>query len=115
MLSVDRPEVTINMTRRRSVVWGFFKVVAPDSVQCLLCRNYLGKREQGTTTAMLRHLRVKHPTEVAVAEKSDGQGPETTASNGVQDLEADSGQFCSGMYSCRPEGSESCFQVKGKH
>ncbi|XP_053179158.1 zinc finger BED domain-containing protein [Scomber japonicus] len=83
------------MSRRRSVVWGFFKAVDSDSVQCLLCKNYLGKGEQGTTTAMLRHLRVKHPTEVAIAEKSDGHGPETAASNGVQDLEADRGQFCS--------------------
>lgn len=95
MLCVDKPEIPINMARRRSVVWGFFKAVDSDSVQCLLCRNYLGKREQGTTTAMLRHLRVKHPTEVAIAEKSVGQGPETVASNGHRDLETDSGQFCS--------------------
>lgn len=112
-MCVARPELPINMSRRRSVVWGFFKAVDSDSVQCLLCKNYLGKGEQGTTTAMLRHLRVKHPTEVAIAEKSDAHGPETAASNGVQDLEADRGQFCSGIDYCRPEDAEGSF--RGKH
>lgn len=85
-----------DMARRRSIVWGFFKPVDSESVQCVLCRGYLVKRGEGTTN-MLRHLRVKHPTEVL--KKRPGRGPEASSSiiSGRQDLETDSEHFCSGM------------------
>lgn len=80
------------MVRRRSVVWSFFKTVDKESVQCLLCTGYLVKHDQGTTTNMLRHLRAKHPE---VVKKIKGQVPETTCSDGHQDMETDGEQFCS--------------------
>ncbi|KAM9366972.1 uncharacterized protein ABDE67_005395 [Symphorus nematophorus] len=80
------------MVRRRSVVWGFFKTVNKESVQCLLCTGYLVKHDQGTTTNMLRHLRAKHPE---VVKKIKGRVPETTCSDGHQDMEIDGEQFCS--------------------
>ncbi|GAA6227837.1 uncharacterized protein LOC108877721 [Lates japonicus] len=80
------------MTRKRSMVWGFFKTVDSESVQCLLCRGYLSRQVQGSTTAMLRHLRVKHPKEVA--KKCKGRAPETVPTNGHQEVDTDSQQFC---------------------
>ncbi|KAI3377857.1 hypothetical protein L3Q82_009005, partial [Scortum barcoo] len=72
------------MVRRKSVVWGFFKTVDSESVQCLLCGGFMVR--QGHSTAnMLRHLRVKHPTEV----------PEASSSGSHQDLETDCQQVCS--------------------
>ncbi|KAG7482689.1 zinc finger BED domain-containing 4-like isoform X1 [Solea senegalensis] len=53
------------MSRRRSVVWGFFKAVDSLSVRCVLCSDYQSKQVRGSTTNMLRHLRVKHPQEFA--------------------------------------------------
>lgn len=53
---------------RKSVVellWSYFKDVDDVSVQCLLCSQYLHKQGHGSTTQMLRHLRVKHPAEVS--------------------------------------------------
>ncbi|XP_038556896.1 uncharacterized protein LOC119889991 [Micropterus salmoides] len=82
------------MAGKRSVVWVFFKTVDSESVQCLLCNSFLVRHSQGTTTAMLRHLRVKHPNEVV--KKSQRRGAETASIiNGHQDLETDSEQFCS--------------------
>nr|XP_046241820.1 zinc finger BED domain-containing protein [Scatophagus argus] len=78
------------MVRKRSIVWGFFKNVDTESVQCLLCSAYLVR--QGPTTNMLRHLRVQHPTEF---KKIKGRLPETTPINGDQDTDMDSEQFCS--------------------
>ncbi|XP_040001537.1 zinc finger BED domain-containing protein isoform X2 [Xiphias gladius] len=93
MLCVDKPEPAREMTRKRSVVWGFFKTVDSESVQCLLCRGYQSRQVQGSTTAMLRHLRVKHPKEVA--KKCKGRAPQTVSRNGHQDVDTDSEQFCS--------------------
>ncbi|XP_042352147.1 zinc finger BED domain-containing protein [Plectropomus leopardus] len=81
------------MVRKRSVVWGFFKAVDSESAQCLLCGDYLVKSGSGTTTNLLRHLRVKHPT--AVVRKSKGRLTETTPINGHEDMEAGSERFCS--------------------
>uniref|UniRef100_A0A096LS02 BED-type domain-containing protein n=1 Tax=Poecilia formosa TaxID=48698 RepID=A0A096LS02_POEFO len=50
--------------RKRSVVWSFFTDIDEGSVQCVLCNRYLHKKEHGSTTPMLRHLRLKHPTQV---------------------------------------------------
>ncbi|XP_022600253.1 uncharacterized protein LOC111221173 [Seriola dumerili] len=93
MLCVDTPEPPREMTRKRSMVWGFFKTVDSQSVQCLLCRGYQSRQVQGSTTAMLRHLRVKHPKEVA--KKCIGQAPETIPRNGLQDVDTDCEQLCS--------------------
>ncbi|XP_071344566.1 zinc finger BED domain-containing protein 4 [Trachinotus anak] len=93
MLCVDSPEPARQMTRKRSVVWGFFKTVDSQSVQCLLCRGYQSRQVQGSTTAMLRHLRVKHPKEVA--KKCKGRAPETVPRNGHPDVDMHSDQFCS--------------------
>uniref|UniRef100_A0A8C4EVE5 BED-type domain-containing protein n=1 Tax=Dicentrarchus labrax TaxID=13489 RepID=A0A8C4EVE5_DICLA len=80
----------------QSVAWGFFNTVDAESVQCLLCRGLVrhGQGNKGTTTNMLRHLRVKHPAEFV--KKIKGRLPETSSiDNGAQDMEADSEQFCS--------------------
>uniref|UniRef100_A0A3P8T0F7 BED-type domain-containing protein n=1 Tax=Amphiprion percula TaxID=161767 RepID=A0A3P8T0F7_AMPPE len=49
-------------SRKRSVVWSFFKSTDCESLQCLLCSSFLQKNINGSTTSMLRHLRVRHPT-----------------------------------------------------
>ncbi|KAM9861002.1 uncharacterized protein ACBR49_002566 [Aulostomus maculatus] len=85
----------MNMTRKRSVVWRFFKATGPDSRQCLLCKIFLSKHGKGTTTAMLRHLRTKHPAEVGFTKKNERRRPRTLPSNGQQLTEADDSQFCS--------------------
>ncbi|XP_022061612.1 zinc finger BED domain-containing protein isoform X2 [Acanthochromis polyacanthus] len=78
-------------SRRRSVVWSFFKITDCESVQCLLCSSFLQKNMNGSTTSMLRHLRVKHPTLVR-----NGQVSETTTSSDMQDMDVDEEQqFCS--------------------
>lgn len=82
------------MVRKRSVVWGFFKEVDAKSVQCLVCTGHLMRLEQGTTTNMLRHLRVKHPT---VFKKIKGRVRETPSINGHPDTETEGLQLCSGM------------------
>ncbi|KAK2920237.1 uncharacterized protein [Channa argus] len=81
----------VNNCRKRSVVWRFYKAVDSRSVQCLLCKGYQSRQCHGSTTAMLRHLRVKHPKEVA--KKSKGLIPEST--NGDVDMETNGEQFCS--------------------
>ncbi|XP_041647430.1 zinc finger BED domain-containing protein [Cheilinus undulatus] len=81
------------MVRRRSIVWGFFSTVDSETVQCLLCRCSVAKRSQGTTTAMLKHLRVKHPAEAI--RKIKGRVPEGTFIHGHQDMETDGEQYCS--------------------
>uniref|UniRef100_A0A3B4V8W1 BED-type domain-containing protein n=1 Tax=Seriola dumerili TaxID=41447 RepID=A0A3B4V8W1_SERDU len=81
MLCVDTPEPPREMTRKRSMVWGFFKTVDSQSVQCLLCRGYQSRQVQGSTTAMLRHLRVKHPKEVFSRLVADGLKPPPSSSN----------------------------------
>uniref|UniRef100_A0A3P8T2G1 BED-type domain-containing protein n=1 Tax=Amphiprion percula TaxID=161767 RepID=A0A3P8T2G1_AMPPE len=78
-------------SRKRSVVWSFFKSTDCESLQCLLCSSFLQKNINGSTTSMLRHLRVRHPTVVR-----DGQMSETTTSNDMQDMDVDEEQqFCS--------------------
>uniref|UniRef100_A0A3Q1F0E0 Stress response protein NST1-like n=1 Tax=Acanthochromis polyacanthus TaxID=80966 RepID=A0A3Q1F0E0_9TELE len=58
---------------------------------CLLCSSFLQKNMNGSTTSMLRHLRVKHPTLVR-----NGQVSETTTSSDMQDMDVDEEQqFCS--------------------
>ncbi|XP_035508382.1 uncharacterized protein LOC118321251 [Morone saxatilis] len=95
------------MVRRRSVAWGFFKTVDAESVQCLLCRGLVrhGQGNKGTTTNMLRHLRVKHPAEFV--KKIKGRSPEASSiDNSPQDMEADSEQFCSVEVALEDETSE---------
>nr|XP_057945154.1 uncharacterized protein LOC131139498 [Doryrhamphus excisus] len=77
------------MTRRRSVVWDYFEEVDTESVVCLLCKNVLCKHEHGSTTPMLRHLRVKHPKEAAM-ELGRTKGQE--ASTGQQSMDTDGPQ-----------------------
>uniref|UniRef100_UPI0037E922E8 uncharacterized protein n=1 Tax=Semicossyphus pulcher TaxID=241346 RepID=UPI0037E922E8 len=81
------------MVRKRSIVWRFFSTVDSESFQCLLCRCVVAKQAQGTTTAMLRHLRVKHPTEAG--RKIKGRVSESTFIDGHQDMEPDGEQFSS--------------------
>ncbi|XP_077451263.1 uncharacterized protein LOC144070706 [Stigmatopora argus] len=61
------------MSRKRSVVWDYFKDISNELVVCVLCKNILSKHEQGTTTMLLRHLRTQHPDEPALAAKLDGK------------------------------------------
>ncbi|XP_041795377.1 zinc finger BED domain-containing protein [Chelmon rostratus] len=79
------------MVRTRSVVWGFFKAVDAELVQCSLCTDYLVK--QGPTTNMLRHLRAKHPTEAVKINKGRVPG-NTSITGGHRDMKTDSEQFC---------------------
>uniref|UniRef100_A0A3Q2PE37 Uncharacterized LOC105939001 n=1 Tax=Fundulus heteroclitus TaxID=8078 RepID=A0A3Q2PE37_FUNHE len=57
-------KVKLDTHRKRSVVWSFFRDIDEASVQCVLCNRYLHKKEHGSTTPMLRHLRLKHPSQV---------------------------------------------------
>ncbi|XP_049909572.1 zinc finger BED domain-containing protein [Epinephelus moara] len=81
------------MVRKRSVVWGFFKTIDSESVQCLLCGDFLIRPGQGTTTNLLRHLRVKHPTEVV--KRRTGLLKETASIDGHGDMETEGDQICS--------------------
>lgn len=82
------------MVRKRSVVWGLFKQVDPKSVQCLLCSGFLLRHKEGTTTNMLRHLRVKHHTAFKGIKL---RVPETVSTNGHQDMETKELQLRPGM------------------
>ncbi|XP_054627151.1 uncharacterized protein LOC129178699 [Dunckerocampus dactyliophorus] len=74
---------------RRSIVWDYFETVSTESVVCLLCKNVLSKHEHAGTTAMLRHLRAKHPKEAATElGRTDGQ----EASTGQQPMDTDGAQ-----------------------
>ncbi|XP_074522382.1 uncharacterized protein LOC141787679 [Halichoeres trimaculatus] len=81
------------MVRKRSVVWGYFSTVNSESVQCLLCRCVVPKQAQGTTTPLLRHLRVKHPTEVVT--KIRTRLSEGTFKHENREMETDGEQFYS--------------------
>uniref|UniRef100_A0A1A7YJ72 Family with sequence similarity 60, member A, like n=1 Tax=Iconisemion striatum TaxID=60296 RepID=A0A1A7YJ72_9TELE len=71
--------------RKRSVVWSYFKDIDASSVQCLLCSHYFRRKDNGSTTPMLRHLRLKHSAEITQeAESGGGLKP--------QSLELDSDQ-----------------------
>ncbi|KAM4630460.1 uncharacterized protein ACJ7VT_000156 [Polymixia lowei] len=61
-------------TRRRSVVWTFFKILNEKRAQCMLCLASVIHHDH--TTNLLRHLRVKHPIEFSSAESSDRHGAE---------------------------------------
>ncbi|XP_034434902.1 uncharacterized protein LOC117757668 [Hippoglossus hippoglossus] len=90
---VDNPAEAAGATsRKRSVAWCFFKPLSPRSVQCLLCSG-LQAKQQGSTTTMLRHLRLKHPREVA--RKFRGQASEAVHTNGHQGAHTDREQLCS--------------------
>ncbi|XP_038164572.1 zinc finger BED domain-containing protein isoform X1 [Cyprinodon tularosa] len=64
-------KVKLDTYRKRSVVWSFFRDINEGSVQCVLCNRYLHKKEHGSTTPMLRHLRLKHPSQVSRGLKGD--------------------------------------------
>uniref|UniRef100_A0A8C5I4M6 Uncharacterized LOC114480107 n=1 Tax=Gouania willdenowi TaxID=441366 RepID=A0A8C5I4M6_GOUWI len=66
---------------RRSVVWSYFKTTESQSVQCLLCSDYLLKRVQSSTSTMLNHLRIKHPVEFCL--EASGPGVESTTIPGL--------------------------------
>lgn len=88
-------KVKLETCRKRSVVWSFFRDIDEGSVQCVLCDRYLHKKEHGSTTPMLRHLRLKHPTQVY-----RGMARENEAAAGGQDqqhIEVDGEQIISGM------------------
>uniref|UniRef100_A0A1A8QM73 Family with sequence similarity 60, member A, like n=1 Tax=Nothobranchius rachovii TaxID=451742 RepID=A0A1A8QM73_9TELE len=60
--------------RKRSVVWSYFKDIDASSVQCLLCSRHLRRKDHGSTTPMLRHLRLKHSAQITLdAEGGGGQ------------------------------------------
>ncbi|XP_029947606.1 uncharacterized protein LOC115388566 [Salarias fasciatus] len=75
-------------SRKRSVVWEFFKSTESGSVQCQLCRTYMLKQVRGSTTNMLKHVRTKHPA--AVSQRIDSM-----TDGDFQDLDPDREQFCS--------------------
>ncbi|KAM3624975.1 uncharacterized protein V6R79_004724 [Siganus canaliculatus] len=76
------------MIRKKSVVWDYFLDLDPNtnSVQCRLCSSVMLKPFSGGTTGMLRHLRVKHPTE---AKAFMGEAHETSSISGDQDMETE--------------------------
>ncbi|MEQ2221535.1 hypothetical protein ILYODFUR_016908 [Ilyodon furcidens] len=87
-------KVKLDTYRKRSVVWSFFRDIDEGSVQCVLCNRYLHKKEHGSTTPMLRHLRLKHPTQVYRGmERED----EAAASHDHHHMEIDGEQIISGM------------------
>ncbi|XP_029000407.1 zinc finger BED domain-containing protein [Betta splendens] len=90
MLRVDFPKAK-KYVRKRSVVWRFFKPVESGSVQCLLCGECQPRKGHGSTTVMLRHLRLKHPTDVV--RKCKGPMPGCTEAHSA--TETDGEQFCS--------------------
>ncbi|XP_017296290.1 zinc finger BED domain-containing protein [Kryptolebias marmoratus] len=80
----------VDKYRKRSMVWSYFKNIDPVSVQCLLCSRYLHRQDHGSTTPMLRHLRLKHSAEVPrrgfglEAEGAAGQEPHCVEIDGDQ-------------------------------
>lgn len=87
-------KVKLDTYRKRSVVWSFFTDIDEGSVQCVLCNRYLHKKEHGSTTPMLRHLRLKHPTQVYRGMEGDHGA---AASHDHQHMEIDDEQIISGM------------------
>ncbi|XP_008403640.1 uncharacterized protein LOC103462547 isoform X1 [Poecilia reticulata] len=85
-------KVKLDTYRKRSVVWSFFTDIDEGSVQCVLCNRYLHKKEHGSTTPMLRHLRLKHPTQVYRGMERDH---EASASHDHQHMEIDDEQIIS--------------------
>ncbi|XP_019214480.1 uncharacterized protein LOC100707168 isoform X1 [Oreochromis niloticus] len=77
---------------RSSVVWGFFENIDFRSVRCLLCGRHLLKKGCGSTTPMLRHLRVKHPSELSTRSNGPGSKP---GPGEDQHHQAEGEQFCS--------------------
>lgn len=79
--------------RNKSVVWSYFKDADPDSVQCLLCSEFVRGKDCASTTPMLTHLRLKHLAELSGTELDlDAEGdPEH------QSMEVDGDQIISGM------------------
>ncbi|XP_034045384.1 uncharacterized protein LOC117527254 [Thalassophryne amazonica] len=69
--------------RRRSVVWNFFRTIDDESLLCMLCRRTLAN--QNNTSSMLRHLRVRHPSEFAGTLKTEQP---STGGNGHHGMEA---------------------------
>uniref|UniRef100_A0A8C6LG25 BED-type domain-containing protein n=1 Tax=Nothobranchius furzeri TaxID=105023 RepID=A0A8C6LG25_NOTFU len=67
-------KVKMDKYRKRSVVWSYFKDIDASSVQCLLCSRHLRRKDHGSTTPMLRHLRLKHSAQITLdAEGGGGQ------------------------------------------
>ncbi|XP_054892361.1 zinc finger BED domain-containing protein isoform X2 [Poeciliopsis prolifica] len=95
-------KVKLDTYRKRSVVWSFFTDIDEGSVQCVLCNRYLHKKEHGSTTPMLRHLRLKHPTQVYRGMERDH---ETAASHDHQHMEIDDEQIISVVVSVDDEES----------
>ncbi|XP_043993953.1 zinc finger BED domain-containing protein isoform X1 [Gambusia affinis] len=85
-------KVKLDTYRKRSVVWSFFTDIDEGSVQCVLCNRFLHKKEHGSTTPMLRHLRLKHPTQVYRGMERDH---EAAASHDHQHMEIDDEQIIS--------------------
>ncbi|XP_030577264.1 uncharacterized protein LOC115774228 isoform X2 [Archocentrus centrarchus] len=72
-------------------------------------RSYLLKKDHGSTTHMLRHLRVKHPTELS--RRSNERAPEAGPSSDDQDMEADGEHFCSVEVALEDDESDSVTTV----
>jgi len=84
----------MDMFRKRSVVWSYFKDIDSSTVQCVICSGFLLRNNRGSTTPMLRHLRLKHPAEVFSS--NNGRLSESGVSVDHQDIKVDGEQFCSG-------------------
>lgn len=87
-------KVKLEPCRKRSVVWSFFRDIDEGSVQCVLCNRYLHKKEHGSTTPMLRHLRLKHPTQVYRGMERENEAA-AAASQDQQHVEVDGDQIIS--------------------
>ncbi|XP_061131693.1 zinc finger BED domain-containing protein [Syngnathus typhle] len=80
------------MTRKRSIVWSYYKDICPKSVVCVLCKDILFKHEQGSTTRMWRHLRTQHPTEAIMAAQRESQRTDNVFSREQEPVEIDEAQ-----------------------
>ncbi|KAM9765505.1 uncharacterized protein ACNS7B_000528 isoform 3-T3 [Menidia menidia] len=83
----------MEMFRKRSVVWSYFKDIDSSTVQCVICSGFLLRNSRGSTTPMLRHLRLKHTVEVL--KSNIGRVVETGASVDHKDIKVEPEQFCS--------------------
>ncbi|XP_029981246.1 uncharacterized protein LOC115412741 isoform X1 [Sphaeramia orbicularis] len=89
------------MGRKRSVVWEYFKPTDVEgnttlAVQCLLCGAEL-KGKKGTTSTMLRHLRIVHPDYFPNSLEKDTNEWDFSTFNSErqQEMNEDGQEFCS--------------------
>ncbi|KAM4592952.1 uncharacterized protein PAE49_004516 [Odontesthes bonariensis] len=102
----------MDMFRKRSVVWSYFKDIDSSTVQCVICSGFLVRNNRGSTTPMLRHLRLKHPVEVF---SSDGRITESGVCVDHRDIKVVGEQFCSVEVALEEGDSDSITTVNDAH